>query len=146
MLTKSQPQKKQKLMLVQDNQNSIDLLFQYCKDINKWPETWEIDKKDIKIGEAILEQFKLFLIDRIKKGRAKKTIKSHGNYLWALGGELIRAVNEDTSQRRLSGRNLILKHINDSGGPYWRHAVSEADDAQYDSVCKQLFKFMTNIG
>lgn len=145
MLEKSQSQKKQKCPSASDNQTSTDLLVQYFKDINEWPETWEIDKNDIKIGGAILEQFKLFLIDRIEKGRAKKTIKSHGNYLWVLGGELIRAVNEDISQRRLSGRNLILKHINDSGGPYWRHAVSEADDAQYDSVCKQLFKFMTNI-
>ena len=143
MIAKSQPQKKQKCTSVHDNQSSTDLLVQYFKDINEWPETWEIDKRDIKIGEVILEQFKLFLIDRIEKGRAKKTIKSHGNYLWALGGELIRAVNEDTSQRRLAGRNLILKHINDLGGPYWCHAVSEADDAQYDSVCKQLFKFMT---
>lgn len=145
MLEKSQSQKKQKCPSASDNQTSTDLLVQYFKDINEWPETWEIDKNDIKIGRAILEQFKLFLIDRIEKGRAKKTIKSHGNYLWVLGGELIRAVNEDISQRRLSGRNLILKHINDSGGPYWRHVVSEADDAQYDSVCKQLFKFMTNI-
>lgn len=146
MLAKSQSQKKQKYTSVHDNQNSTDLLFQYFKDIDKWPETWEIDRNDIKIGERILENFKFFLLDRIEKGRAKKTIKSHGNYLWVLGGELIRAVNEDTNQRKLSGRNLILKHINDSGGPYWRHAVSEADDAQYNSVCKQLYRFMTNIG
>ena len=142
MLAKSHPQKNTPL---QDTKSSMNILFQYFKNINTWPESWEIDKDDIKIGEAILEQFKFFLIDRIEVGRAKKTIKSHGNYLWALGGELIRAVNEDTSQRKLSGRNLILKHIDISGGPYWRHAVSEADDAQYDCVCKQLFKFMTNI-
>src|SRR3990167_509668 len=108
MLAKSHPTKKQKNKKntpLQDNKNSMDILIHYFKNINEWPESWEIDKGDIKIGEAVLEQFKFFLIDRIENGRAKKTIKSYGNYLWALGGELIRAVNEDTSQRKLSGRN-----------------------------------------
>lgn len=118
------------------------LLNEYCKDINEWPNKWEIDSADIKTGKAILEQFKLFLVDRIKKGRSKKTIKTYANYLWALGGELIRQVNEDSNERRLSARNLILKYIDDFGGPYWCHADNEEDHARYDAVCKQLFKFM----
>jgi hypothetical protein len=34
------------------NKSFADLLFEYCKDINTWPEKWEIDTKDIKMGEA----------------------------------------------------------------------------------------------
>lgn len=121
---------------------SADLLLRYCKDINDWPDSWEIDETDIEIGKAIVEQFKPFLIDKIEKGLAKKTIKTHALYLWALGGELISRINEDETERSLSARKLILKYIDESGGPYWRHANDEAEHMRYDSVCKQLFKFM----
>ena len=124
------------------NQKSVALLNEFCKDINEWPNKWEIDSADIAVGQSILEQFKLFLVNRIEKGRAKKTIRMYGNYLWALGGELIRQVNENDDERQLSGRDLILKYIDDSGGPYWRHANSDEDHARFDAVCKQLFRFM----
>jgi hypothetical protein len=124
------------------NQNSAALLNEYCKDINEWPGKWEIDSADIATGKSIVEQFKLFLVNRIEKGRTRKTIRMYCTYLWALGGELIRQVNEDEDERRLSARNLIFKYVDDSGGPYWRHACSDENHARYDPVCKQLFKFM----
>ena len=119
------------------------LLLAYCKDIDAWADSWKIGEEDQKIGKAIVAQFKLFLMDRIEKGRAKKTIKSCANYLWALGGELIRRINDYESERLLSARKLILKYVSESGGPYWRHAYDEVDHNKYDSACKQLFKFMT---
>jgi hypothetical protein len=124
------------------NLSDADLLLQYCKNINDWPGSWEIDEIDIKIGQAIVEQFKPFLISKIKKGRAKKTIRTNAGYLWALGGELISQLNEDETERRLSARELILNYISESGGPYWRHANDDDDHDRYDGVCKQLFKFM----
>lgn len=120
-----------------------DLLLQSCTDMNDWPYKWEIDELDIEIGQAIVDQFKPFLIKKIEAGRAKKTIRTHALYLWALGGELISRINEDETERSLSARELILHYIDESGGPLWRHAHDEADHARYDSVCKQLFKFMT---
>lgn len=142
MLAESSSRKKQKSSFSPESKNSMDLLLTYCKDINEWPDAWEIDNADLKIGQAIVESFKLFLIDRIEKGRAKSTIKIYANYLWALGGELIRQINEDDSERRLSAKNLILKYIDDSGGPYWRHARDGFEHARYDSVCKQFYKFV----
>jgi hypothetical protein len=125
-----------------NNLSGADLLLQYCKDINDWPDSWEIDEIDIEIGRAIVEQFKPFLIEKIEQGRAKKTIRTHTLYLWALGGELISRINEDETERRLSARELILKYIDESGGPCWRHANDEAEHVRYDSICRQLFKFM----
>ena len=121
---------------------SVELLYEYCKDINQWPEKWEIDSRDVKIGCAINEYFKLFIIDQINQGKSKKTIKNYAGYLWALGGELIRQINYYDSERKLSAKNLILKHISEIGGPYWRHAGSDEDHARYDFVCKRLFKHM----
>lgn len=143
MVAKIQPLSKPQCSRRNNKPSHVNLLYAYCKDINDWANRWEIVEVDLTIGQAITEQFKLFLIDRIEKGRAKKTIKTYASYLWALGGELIRRINEDDSERQLSAKKLILKYIDDAGGLYWRHAYDEADHARYDSVCKQLFKFMT---
>src|SRR6266545_1864155 len=127
MISKMLAKRKQKTSSVKDAINHIDLLYVYCKDIDNWPDKWEIAEEDIVIGKSITEQFKLFLIDRIDKGRAKKTIKNDATYLWVLGGELIRAINENERERQLSARELILKYIDESGGPYWRHAFDEIE-------------------
>ena len=142
MVTKIIPNRKSLLSDNPDNRCDDDLLLQYCKDIHGWPDAWEIDTMDIEIGKAIVEQFRPFLIEKIKKGRARKTMRTDAGFLWALGGELISRLNEDEAERRLSARELILKYIDASGGPYWRHANGEAEHARYDSVCKQLFKCM----
>jgi hypothetical protein len=124
-------------------QNPEALLLEYCKDINDWPSAWEGLTADIKTGHAILEHFKPFLIGQIKKGKSKRTIKNYAQYLWVLGGELIRQVNDNSYDRRLSAEKLILKYIDASGGLYWCHANDESEHNKYDSVCKKLFKFMT---
>jgi hypothetical protein len=143
MVTKKIARLKQQSAPQISDASSANLLRTYCKDIENWPARWEIAKEDLTIGQAITAQFKLFLLDRIKKGRAKKTIKNYADFLWVLGGELIRSINENDDERQLSANDLILKYIDDSGGPYWRHACDEIEHAKYDSVCKQFFKFIT---
>src|SRR5436189_6302479 len=128
---------------VKNDKDPLDTLLRYWKDLYQWPQGWEIATPDIKVGKAILEYFIPFLMEQIKNGKSKRTIKKHAGYLWALGGELIREVNENPTDRRLSPEKLILKYVDALGGPYWRHASSEADHAQYNSVCRQIFKFMT---
>jgi len=120
-----------------------DVLLLYCKDINNWHRTWEIDSIDLNIGKEIVDQFKPFLIRKIQKGRVKKTIRIHANYLWALGGELISQLNIYQDERALSARELILKYIDSTGGIYWRHAYNDEDHDRYDSTCRQLFKFLS---
>ncbi len=143
MLAESMAEKKQKSSFPKDNRDCIGLFLEYCKDIDKWSDSWEIDEDDIKIGHDIVEQFKPFIINLIVKNLSKKTVKSYRDYLWVLGGELIRQINDDESERRLPARELILKHVGNYGGPYWRHACNELDEAKYNSVCKKFFKFIT---
>ena len=121
----------------------MKLLYEYFKDIDSWSSHWEISEEDRQIGQALTEEFKKFLLYCIEKGRAKRRIKNHAGYLCALGDELIRSLNEDEDERSLSAEKLILKHVDDSGGPYWRHAYNDDDHDRYDASCRQLFKFMT---
>ncbi len=137
------PIQKQRLSRDKSNSSATELLHQYCKDIENWPDRWKISKQDLAIGQSIRDQLKPFLISHIEKGRSKRTVKMYASYLWVLGGELIWQLNEDESERGLLVKDLILKYIDDSGGPYWLHARDESEHVQYDSVCRQFFKFMT---
>lgn len=143
-MKKSLQRQKQKVILSQkDDENTMNFLLKYCKDIDEWPEKWEIDSADVIVGKRLVDEFKPFLIHRIKQGLARKTIRNDASYLWVLGGELIRQINEDEEERQLSVRNLILKYVDDEGGPYWRHADNEDEHRKYDAVCRRFFKFIT---
>ena len=123
-------------------QDFVTQLMIICKDIDQWPDSWAGDKNDVIIGIKILSEFKYFLVNLIEKGRSTRTIKRHANYIWALGGEIIRDTNEHGVQPKLSGSQIIMKYIHSDGGPYWRYATNDADLRQYDSVCGRLYKFL----
>lgn len=123
-------------------QNPLQRLELMCDDIDKWPKSWAGNDDDIIVGDAILSEFKLYLLHLMAKGRTRTTIKKHADYLWALGGEIIHDTNEYGVDERLPGKSLVLKYIDDSGGPYWRHADSESDLRQFDSTCRLFYKFL----
>lgn len=96
---------------------------------------------DIPVGKIILIDFKKFLILQQER-LAVKTLKDYGNYLWALGGEIIR----DTSSNEIKTEDLehdfLLKYVDESGGPYWRHADSKNDHDRYNAICRKFYKWL----
>ncbi len=124
------------------SQNSVQRLEDICSDIEQWPKSWAGADNDVIVGKIIIIEFKRYLNHLINKGRTKVTIKKHADYLWAMGGEIIRDTNEYGVDECLSSKELLLKYINDSGGPYWRHTISESDTRHYDATCRQLYGFL----
>ncbi len=114
------------------------------ENVQQWPESWAGSAEDIFAGQKLLPHLKLFLQKQIERNLAEKTIKRHAQYLWALGGEIIREINLCEEDRHKTGKEILLKYIHESGGPYWRHAIDEADHQKYDSVCKRLYKLVKN--
>ena len=111
-------------------------------NIHEWPDSWAGFPEDIPVGQKFLPYFKLYLQKQIERSLTKKTIKNHAQYLWCLGGEIIREINYCEEDRNKTGKEILLKYIHDSGGPYWPHADNEADHQKYDSVCKRLWKLV----
>ena len=149
-MTKIKPRKEPRRKSKQ-NHLKIDALLAheklvlYCKDMSEWSSGWAgFPELDVPLGDALVEEFKSFLIDRINKNRAKATIQIYARYLGCLGGELIRHVHIHEEDRKLSARRLILSLIHEKGGPHWPHARDGFDYAKYESVCAQLFRFMTS--
>jgi len=114
------------------------------KDIDDWPQSWAGDDDDIPVGQLILNEIKAFLNKQLDRSLSKKTLKRYGDYLWVLGGEIIR----DTSCNEVKSNDLkadfLLDYVDELGGPYWRHAVSEQDTNGYNSVCRKFYKFLSN--
>ena len=125
--------------------DALATLKTYCKEINRWAESWAgFPDLDVPVGERIVAEFTPFLLALIDERRAKKTVKKYAAYLWVLGGELIRRVSTDEKARKLPARTLILKHIDETGGPLWRHARDEQEHAVYDAVCRRFYRFLTD--
>ncbi len=102
------------------------------------------DEHDLVAGHLILDVFMAYLVHLKNKGRARSTVKKHGDYIWALGGEIIRDTSESGFDQNMSAFDLVISYVDNLGGPYWRHASGEEDQLQYDSVCRALYRFLHN--
>ncbi|HUW97376.1 MAG TPA: hypothetical protein VMV40_00845 [Acidiferrobacter sp.] len=116
----------------------------YCKDIDRWPESWAgFPDLDMPVGERIAAEMKPFLLALIAERRTKKTVKKYADYLWILGGEIIRRTRFEERDRRLSGRALLLKYVHERGGPLWNDARYVREHEAYNAACARLYRFLT---
>jgi len=75
------------------------------------------EEKDIPPGEKLVACFRPFLDVLAASDLSPKTIQKHVDNLWALGGEIIRTLNETPPLRRKSIRDILDNRIDDEGGP-----------------------------
>ena len=102
---------------------------------------WE---KDLPPGEKLVACFRPFLEDLVASDLSPKTIQKHVDNLWALGGEIIRGLNEDPSLRRKSIEQILQDRIDDEGGPLVYALESEESlQRSLDSTCRKLHCFLS---
>lgn len=100
---------------------------------------WE---KDLVPGEKLVHCFRPFLEELVQSTLSRKTIQKHVDNLWALGGEIIRDLNEDPSLRRKSIERILEDRIDEEGGPLVYALESEEPlQRSLDSTCKKLYRF-----
>jgi hypothetical protein len=112
-----------------------------CPDFPEWPERWHSVKKDIPYGRGLLQAMRPFVVHLISQGLSKKTIRTHLDNLWLLGGEIIRSASNFDNYAILPEENL-MRSVDEEGGPYCRHIHSEAHQRSYDATCRKLYKFL----
>jgi len=72
------------------------------------------EEKDIPPGEKLVACFRPFLDALVASELSPKTIQKHVDNLWALGGEIIRNLNETPSLRRKTIEELLDDRIDGS--------------------------------
>lgn len=101
---------------------------------------WE---KDLPPGEELVACFRPFLEELVASDLSPKTIQKHVDNLWALGGEIIRDLNETPSLRRKSIEQILNDRIDDEGGPLvYALESEESQQRSLDSTCRKLHLFL----
>src|SRR5688572_23149554 len=119
------------------------LLERYCRGLEGWPRSWMGEEKDIPPGEKLVACFRPFLQALAASNLSPKTIQKHVDNLWALGGEIIRNLNETPSLRRKSIEEILDDRIDDEGGPLVYALESEEQQQRsLDSTCRKLYLFL----
>jgi len=101
------------------------------------------EEEDIPPGEKLVACFRPFLQALAASDLSPKTIQKHVDNLWALGGEIIRNLNETPSLRRKSIKEILDDRIDDEGGPLVYALESEEQQQRsLDSTCRKLYLFL----
>ena len=101
---------------------------------------WE---KDLPPGEKLVACFRPFLEGLVASDLSPKTIQKHVDNLWALGGEIIRDLNENPFLRRKSIEQILDDRIDAEGGPLLKGIDSEEQQRSFDSTCRKLHRFLS---
>jgi hypothetical protein len=114
----------------------------YGRDLDTWPRSWMGLEKDLPPGEQLVACFRPFIEHLASSSLSPKTIRRHVDNLWLLGGEIIRDLNYDPSQRKVAVHKLLRDAIGADGGPL---IYNGSEDAQYslDSTCRKLHRFLS---
>lgn len=99
-------------------------------------------EKDLPPGEALVGCFRPFIAHLAASGLSAKTIRLHVDNLWALGGEIIRDLHYDPSQRKKSADRLLRDAVHEYGGPSI-HNGSDEQQRSVDSTARKLHRFLT---
>jgi hypothetical protein len=114
----------------------------YCRNLDHWQRSWMGLEKNLPPGEELVACFRPFLEHLASSTLSPKTIRRHVDNLWLLGGEIIRDLNCDPSQRKVAVHKLLRDAIGADGGPL---IYNGSEDAQYslDSTCRKLHRFLS---
>ena len=72
-----------------------------------------------------------------------KSIQKHVDNVWALGGEIIRDLNENPSLRGKPIEQILDDRIDEEGGPLLYGVDSEEQQRSFDSTCRKLHRFLS---
>ena len=113
--------------------------------MDSWPKSWAGLPEDVPVGKRLVAELRPFVVHLEQRGLAAATIRGHLNGLWVIGGEIIRRLDEDPRQRKLTGRKLLLSAIEGGEAPL-ANGVCEGDQNAIDATARKLLRFLTAQG
>jgi len=110
--------------------------------LDRWPDSWAGVPEDRPIGTGLVVELRSFVVHLQQLRLSPKTIRSHVNNLWVIGGEIIRQVNDEPQLRKLKPRKLLLDAIDLGEAPLARDATEEQQNS-LDATARRLLRFLT---
>ena len=118
-----------------------DELAAYCPDIEQWPGSWRYEERDLSPGRQMVKCFKPFLRHLLSSSLSRKTLRTHRDNLWLLGGEIISHLHETPRLRKRPIDQVALEALDDEGGPLISRA-SEDQQRSFDATCRKFYRFL----
>lgn len=119
------------------------MLAELCPDLTEWPQRWCFDETDIDFGRSVLEVLVPFLRHLLTTHLSQKTLASHRDHLWMLGGELVRRLYDEPRLRKKPVAAVLLHYVDDEGGPLIFPSITETQQRAFDATCRKLFRFLS---
>lgn len=111
-----------------------------CHDFPEWPDRWMIVEKDKVYGQGLLDAMRPFVEHLMAKKLKKKTIRTHMDNLWLLGGEIIRSVHI-YQEYNVPPIKKLRDSVDSEGGPYSQYLDSEWAINSFDATCRKFHRF-----
>lgn len=111
-------------------------------DVDHWPHRWRIESSDLRVGERILDTFKLFLAHLLDQKLSRKTLPLHREHVDTLGEEVIRRLHQQPQLRRKNMAPVLLVYLNEDGGPILYPPTSSPKQRSFDATCLKLRSFI----
>jgi|SRR6185369_811892 len=99
-------------------------------------------EEDLATGRKILVVLEPFLSGLALSSLSSRTIVRHFDNAFLLGGVIIDEVNLDPELRALARLQLVLRFVDEEGGPFCSHISGEAGYRAYDSTCRRLYRYL----
>ena len=116
-----------------------------CSDLvalmEDWPQSWAGVEADLEVGQGLVAPMRAFLMHLHARGLSRTTLRRHLHNLWAIGGEILRAINDDARLRRRQPAQLLLDAVADGAAPLV-YGATEAEQRAVDATARKLLRFL----
>ncbi len=133
------PSRKKKRVTFQPNPDILTACME------KWPASWAGVQEDVPPGRALVAELRPFVVHLVDKGLVARTVRRHIDYLWAIGGEIVREFNCEPSLRNRPARQLLLDAVDTEEAPLLPGA-SETEQRSADATARKLLRFLRSVG
>ena len=110
-------------------------------DFEKWPETWMGLKEDSEYGKKLLPFMEKFIDHLITQGLSRKTLKEYVDWVWLLGGRIIREVSIYNEYKK-DPKKKLMEAVEGGCLADGHEGMSKSDVKSFEMMCGKFEEFL----
>ena len=114
-------------------------------DFDQWPESWMGIKKDLGYGKKLLPFMEKFIHSLMAQGLSRKILKEYVDWVWLLGGRIIKEVSIYKEYKRDPAQKLMDAVQGGGCLPEGHEGMSKGELESLARMCGQFEGFLKNI-
>ena len=112
-------------------------------DLGKWPESWMGTEKDLEYGKKLLPFMEKFIDHLVAQGLSRRTLKDYVDWVWLLGGRIIKEVSICGEYKRGPAKKL-LEMVEGGGCPPGDYeSMAKSELAGFKKMCGLFEEFLS---